>query len=99
MFDNQNFYLFILLFMFAFFLIMFNGFVPHHYFVDVVTWIMLIVPILGFIYLLKFRNGDARPFYILFSVLLVSYVFIFAGTKIYAIFNPPMKSVLINMKI
>lgn len=103
MFENHNFYLFILLFLFAFLLIMFNAFIPHHYFVDIVTWIMLTVPILGFVYLLKFRNGDVRPFYILFSVLLVAYVFVFAGTKIYAIFNPPadklIKSSSVNRPI
>ena len=98
MFENRNFYLFILLFMFAFLLIMFNTFVPHHYFVSIATWIMLIVPVAGFIYLLKFRNGDVRPFYIFFSVLLVAYVFIFAGTKIYAIFNPPAKNIIQDLR-
>lgn len=89
MFENYNFYLFILLFLFSFLLIMFNSFVEHHYFVDIITWIMLVVPLFGFAYLLKFRNADAKPFYVLFSILLVAYVFVFAGTKIYAIFNHP----------
>ena len=87
MFENYNFYLFILLFLFSFLLIMFNSFVEHHYFVDIITWVMLVVPILAFSYLLKFRNADVVPFYALFSILLVSYVLVFAGFKIYAIFD------------
>ena len=87
MFENYNFYLFILLFLFSFLLIMFNSFVEHHYFVDIITWVMLVVPILAFSYLLKFRNADVVPFYALFSILLVSYVLVFAGLKIYAIFD------------
>jgi len=87
MFENYNFYLFILLFLFSFLLIMFNSFVEHHYFVDIITWVMLVVPILAFSYLLKFRNADVVPFYALFSILLVSYVLVFAGLKIYAIFG------------
>jgi len=87
MFENYNFYLFILLFLFSFLLIMFNSFVEHHYFVDIITWAMLVVPILAFVYLLKFRNADVVPFYALFSILLVSYVLVFAGLKIYAIFD------------
>ena len=89
MFENYNFYLFILLFVFSFLLIMFNSFIEHHYFVDIITWVMLVVPILAFVYLLKFRNADVIPFYALFSILLVSYVLVFAGFKIYAIFNQP----------
>lgn len=87
MFDNYNFYLFILFFLFSFLLIMFNSFVTHHYFVDIITWAMLVVPALGFVYLLKFRNADVKPFYILFTFFLIAYVFVFAGTKIYAILN------------
>ena len=87
MFENYNFYLFILLFLFSFLLIMFNSFVEHHYFVDIITWVMLVVPILAFSYLLKFRNADVVTFYALFSILLVSYVLVFAGLKIYAIFD------------
>ena len=89
MFENYNFYLFILLFVFSFLLIMFNSFIEHHYFVDIITWVMLVVPILAFIYLLKFIGASVTPFYVLFSVLLVAYVLVFAGFKIYSIFDQP----------
>ncbi|OGD32400.1 hypothetical protein A3C91_05100 [Candidatus Azambacteria bacterium RIFCSPHIGHO2_02_FULL_52_12] len=87
MFNNHNFYIFILLFLFSVLLNMFNAFIPHDRWVDIVSWILLAVPVLAFGYLLKFQNSDVNPFYALFSSLLAIYVLVFAGTKLFALFQ------------
>ncbi len=94
MFDNNNFYIFILLFVFSVLLNMFNAYIPHDRWVDIVSWIVLVVPIIAIGYLLKFRNADMKAFYILFSVLLVGYIVIFVTTKIYALFHPAENAVI-----
>lgn len=88
MFDSYHYYIFILLLLFSVLLFIFNSFVVHHYFIDIVSWILPIIPIIGFMYHLRFNDGTVTPFYVLFSAMLVAYVVVFAGTKIYAMFNP-----------
>jgi len=87
MFDSYHYYIFILLLLFSVLLFVFNSFVVHHYFIDILSWILPLVPIIGFVYHLQFRDGTVTPFYVLFCCLLVAYVVVFAGTRIYAIFN------------
>lgn len=88
MFNNHNFYIFVLLFFFGILLALFNGYVDHYRFIDIVTWILIAVPVVGFTYLLKFHDADVNAFYVFFSMLLVFYVLVFAGVRIYALFNP-----------
>ncbi|MCR4323165.1 MAG: hypothetical protein NUV61_03715 [Candidatus Azambacteria bacterium] len=88
MFDSYHYYIFILLLMFSILLSVFNGFVVHHYFIDIISWILPLIPIFGFMYHLRFRDGTVTPFYVLFCALLAVYVVVFAGMRIYAIFNP-----------
>lgn len=87
MFNDYNFYIFILLFLFAVLLLVFGAFVDQPYSVGIVAWILLAVPALGFAYLMRFPSGTVTPFYILFSVLLLAYVALFGGIRIYEMFN------------
>lgn len=88
MFESYHYYIFILLLLFSILLFVFNSFVVHHYFIDILSWILPLIPIVGFMYHLRFSDGTVTPFYVLFSAILVAYVVVFAGTKIYAMFNP-----------
>ncbi len=87
MFNDSNFYIFVLLFLFAVLLLIFGAFVGQPRPVNVIAWFLLVVPALGFGYLLRFPSGTVTPFYILFSVLLLAYVALFGGIRIYEIFN------------
>lgn len=86
MFDSDHYYIFILLLLFSVLLFVFNGFVVHHYFIDILSWILPLIPICGFVYHMRFRNGTVTPFYVLFCVLLVAYAVLFSGIKIYGMF-------------
>lgn len=83
MFDNYNFYIFILLFSFAVLLNMFTAYIPHSRFVDVILWVLLAVPICAFVYLTKYQNSQVNAFYVMFTSVLVLYVLVFGITKIY----------------
>ncbi len=87
MFNNYNFSIFILLFLFTVLLNMFNAFIPHDRWVDIVSWILLAVPVLAFGYLIKFQDAEVNAFYVLFSSLLIIYILVFAGTKLFALFQ------------
>lgn len=87
MFYNANFYIFVMLLLFAVLLFVFNIFIPHHYLVDVFVGLLGVSAVAGFLYLIKFPNANMTPFYLLYSALLVGYVLVFAGTKIYSLFN------------
>lgn len=88
MFDSFHFYIFLLLAIFALLLMVFNSFIPHHWIIDALLWIILAVPIIAFLYLVRFRDGVTTPFYVLFCSLLIGYVVLFAGMKIYSLFHP-----------
>ena len=88
MFDSYHYYIFILLLLFSILLLVFNSFVVHHYFIDIISGILPFIPIVGFLYHLRFRDGTVTPFYMLFCASLAAYVVVFVGTKIYAMFNP-----------
>lgn len=87
MFESFHFYIFILLTIFAVLLLVFNSFIPHHWIIDAVLWLTMAVPIVAFIYLARFRDGITTPFYVLFCSLLIAYMVLFAGMKLYAMFN------------
>ncbi len=87
MFDSYHFFIFVLLFLFSILLIIFDGFIPHARSVDVVTVLLALVPVIAFVYLARFRDADTKPFYLLFSALLVMYVVVFAGTRIHTLLN------------
>lgn len=87
MFNDTNFYVFILLFLFAVLLLLFNSFVPHPFYIDLLVGILLIVPIISFAYLLKFQNANMTPFYLFFSAILVLYVLVFVGVRMYTAFH------------
>ncbi|MBI1755281.1 hypothetical protein HYR65_03275 [Candidatus Azambacteria bacterium] len=76
-----------MLFLFGVLLFAFNGFIAHPYYIDVLALILLAVPVMGFVYLLKFPNANTTPFYILFSALLGAYTLIFIIVRVYDIFN------------
>lgn len=83
MFDNYNFYIFILLFLFAVLLNMFTAYIPHSWAVNVFLWILLVIPIFAFGYLMKYQNASVNAFYVMFTSVLVLYVLVFGITKIY----------------
>ncbi len=87
MFNDTNFYVFILLFLFAVLLLLFNSFIERPFYIDLLVWILLAVPAFAFGYLLKFQNANATPFYLLFSAILVLYVLVFVVVRIYTAFN------------
>lgn len=88
MFESFHFYIFILLAIFAVLLMVFNSFIPHHWIIDALLWGVLVVPVIAFLYLARFRDGTTTPFYLLFCALLLAYIFLFAGIKIYSLFYP-----------
>lgn len=79
--------MFILLFLFAVLLLLFNTFIIHPLYIDVLVWVLLAIPVFSFIYLLKFQNANMTPFYLLFSAVLVLYVLVSLGVKMYAAFT------------
>lgn len=86
MFDS-HFYIFILLALFSLLLLVFNSFIPHHGVIDALLWITFGVPVVATLYLARFRDGATTPFYLLFCALLVAYIFLFAGLRIYSFFS------------
>ena len=87
MFESFHFYIFILLAIFAVLLMVFNSFIPHHWIIDAILWCVLAVPIFAFLYLARFRDGVTTPFYVLFCSLLIGYIVMFAGIKLYSLFS------------
>lgn len=85
MFNNYNFYIFILLFLFAVLLNMFTAYIPHTWAVDVFLWVLLAIPVFAFIYLTRYQNSSVNAFYVMFTSVLVLYVLVFGITKIYPI--------------
>ena len=83
MFDNYNFYIFILLFLFAVLLNMFTAYIPHSWVVNVFLWVLLAIPVCAFGYLVKYQNSSVNAFYVMFTSVLVLYVLVFGITKIY----------------
>lgn len=81
MFDDFNLYIFILCLLFASLLLMFNGFITHPVYIDIFVLILIAVPVIGFVYLLKFPRADVTAFYVLFSALLVAYIVTFLISK------------------
>ena len=83
---DYHFFIFILLFLFSILLIIFNSFVDRSGYVDLLSWLLAGIPVIGFVYLLKFPRTGITQFYVLFSAFLVAYVVVFAGERIYSLF-------------
>lgn len=79
---DYHFYIFILLFLFGILIIAFNSFIERPYYIDVLSWLLMVVPAIAFVYLLKFPDANVTAYYVLFSALLIGYVVIFAGWRI-----------------
>lgn len=87
MFNDFNFFIFILLLLFSVLLLVFGAFVDQPRSAAIVAWILLTVPVIGFMYLMRFPSATVTPFYILFTALLLAYVALFGGIRIYDLFN------------
>lgn len=84
---NNNFYIFISLLIFSVLLFIFNSFIGHHFLVDIATGLAALSALTGFVYLIKFPDAEMQAFYLLYCAMLIVYVLVFAGTRIYALFN------------
>ena len=84
---NNNFYIFISLLIFSVLLFVFNSFIGHHFLVDIATGLAALSALTGFIYLIKLPDAEMQAFYILFCAMLVVYILVFAGTRIYELFK------------
>lgn len=84
---NNNFYIFISLLIFSVLLFVFNSFIEHHFLVDIATGLAALSAFAGFIYLLKFPDSEMTAFYILYCAMLIVYILVFVGTRIYELFN------------
>ena len=84
---NNNFYIFISLLIFSVLLFVFNSFIGHHFLVDIATGLVALSALAGFIYLIKLPDAEMQAFYILFCAMLVVYILVFAGTRIYELFK------------
>lgn len=84
---NNNFYIFISLLIFSVLLFVFNSFIGHHFLVDIATGLAALSALAGFIYLIKLPDAEMQAFYILYCAMLVVYILVFAGTRIYELFK------------
>ena len=84
---NNNFYIFISLLVFSVLLFVFNSFIEHHFLVDIATGLAALSALAGFVYIIKFPDAEVTAFYVLYCAMLVVYILVFAGKRIYELFK------------
>ncbi len=62
---------------------MFTAYIPHSWTINIFLWALLTIPVIAFLYLVKYQNASVNAFYVMFTSVLVLYVLVFGVTKIY----------------